>query len=532
MVMKRLGYIAVTSFGAGALAALLLLAMCNPSCAEDYYCVSTTGIKASGVSTTDIAAFGWADADCYGTVSDALAQMSGGDQCWIDDGTYSTSGTVATIGSGLSGTPGDSTVLKARNAGQVYFNSTSGSGVYVNGSHDVYVEGLHIESCADAGAAYYILGSSRRVKVKRCSFQMDTFLVTDGSSLVLAEDCVGYGGPIRYAFQTSSGADSTIFRRCIVRWDYSNVNQPTACFASYTCDAIAYQNCVAVDCTDNIGINHAEDGTKGFFTPNGSTNISYEGSMVIATTGMAGWWLEGTNVTATLTDCVAWNLHATTADSLDSYEPIAFASTDDNISGVDLLNCTFGEVEWGGWDNNNGGKVGPLMSFNQTGSQGETMYDCIIAHMVPDAGAYAVGADCNAYDYNLYYDISGNRYNEDGVGANAITGVEPETNGLVSPLYVNPCSTLWTSGSTGGPIGAQIRSKIGVDGTYYGDTGWDSDTGNTLWPWPYQDEWRSKCSAWSMEADSAYAGSPAMDGARGFCGTGETLTSWLLKGGE
>ena len=175
--MKRLGYLAVTAFGAGALAALLLLAVCNPSCAEDYYCVSTTGTKTSGVSTTDIEGFGWANADCYATPWAAIAQMSAGDQCWVDDGQYDrTGGNAIGIGSSLSGSASDYTIIRARNHGQAIITAVNGSPVNINGAHHIRIEGFHAtQPIADAGAAYYILGTSHEIYVKRCSFMGETF---------------------------------------------------------------------------------------------------------------------------------------------------------------------------------------------------------------------------------------------------------------------------------------------------------------------------------------------------------------------
>ena len=160
------------------------------------------------------------------------------------------------------------------------------------------------------------------------------------------------------------------------------------------------------------------------------------------------------------------------------------------------------------------------------------MKHCIVMGQDTNPGYYAVSTNLNVEQYNLFYGNTGDRNVSGGIDGTSITDYDPLTSGLDSPLYVSPCSFLQTAGENGGQIGAQIRTKIGVDGTFYGDTGWDLDTGKPLWPFPYEDQIRERCAAFSMEADEAYSGSPAMDGARGFCGPGETLTSWLLKGGQ
>ena len=71
-----------------------------------------------------------------------------------------------------------------------------------------------------------------------------------------------------------------------MRWDYSNVSEPTAAFGTYNSEYIIYQNCIVVDGTDWIGIDHAYDGTKAFFTPNSSRDVYYDSCIVMNMTGL------------------------------------------------------------------------------------------------------------------------------------------------------------------------------------------------------------------------------------------------------
>ena len=427
--MKRLGYLAVTAFGAGALAALLLLAVCNPSCAEDYYCVSTTGTKTgAGPSTTDIEAFGWGNSDCYGSIQDALDEMSGGDQCWVDDGTYTETGTVANV-TGLSGSSGDYTIIRARNHGDAIITTTGGSGIYGSSISYVRIEGFHIAESAHPStdaASVYISGTSHHVYVKRCSWASEEGLATGTCTDILWEDCFAYGGPLRYPFQNSTGASRILYRRCLVRWDYTYIDEPTAGFASYESDSIAYQNCVFVDGTDNIGTQRAERGTKGFFDPNGSTNVWYDGCIVMATTGMCGVFEEGSpGATGWFTNCVIWNQTALGADDTgEDYGPTTWQSSSVNANWV-IDHCTFGLNDQGLEIPSEGSPI----HFQATTGY-ESMRNCIIYGMSLDTGVYAVSSGLNDGDYNLYYGNTGNRdITGDAYGSNDITGTDPTTSG-------------------------------------------------------------------------------------------------------
>lgn len=524
--------------------ALILLALAAPAAAEDYYCVKTTGTKGSGVSTTDIDAFGWANADCYADPMTAIALMSGGDQLWIDDGSYTESVSNdywIEVGSGLAGSSGDPTIITARNPGEVDVSSVGG-GVIVTATSYITVIGIHVTTCADAKTAFTVGGegsdqgdASDHVLMKRCSWQMDSGLTVNSSTYVTWEDCFAYGGPLRYAFQcgTSSLLDLTehiVYRRCLVRWDYSNVSEPLGAFGNYNCEDVHYQNCVVVDGTDYEGQdNGCFDGAKAFFNPNGGGG-TYTGCMAIALSGFCGFWFE-TQANITVSDCVAWNLSTIAEDYTEGYDPMTLVSSAD--TGTLLIeNCTFGLNDCAGCaDPACGGAAMSPLSFDSDNTD-QTMNSSIIYGMTLYTGYYAVDGDLNAGDYNLYYGNTGGRNRSGGVAANDITATDPLTAGLFYVTQIEPCSFCQTAGENGGQIGAQIKTKIGVDGTFYGDTDWNLDTGAPLWPFPYEDQIREKCAAFFMAAGAAYSGSPEMDGARGFCAPGRTLTSWLLSGGE
>ena len=478
---------------------------------DDYYCVKIGGTRTSGRSTGDISAFGWANADCYGTIAAAVAEMGPGDQVWVDDGTYEEDVNLRVE---KSGSASDYTVVRARNAGRATLLNQDYT---INLRGTSYVEVMGFRVIDSALAPIYVHDSAHHFKFFRISWNGRTGLVTDGSHHGLLEDCYAYGGPHRYAFQVSNGANNIIFRRCLVRWDFSLTQEPQGCFASYTCDKIYYQNCISIDGTDNKGIDTPNvDGLKSYFTPNGSTDCHYEGCISIAMQGAAGWWLEGTTAIGTLTDCIAWNHLTNAADETDTYDPYSFASTAD-VGSWSLRNCTFGI-------NNLGRRPVTFDMYND-----ESMRDCIIMSMTLDSGQYAVSDHLDDGDYNVYWGNTGGRNIDGSMGSHSRTDINPLTSGLVSPVEVQLGSVLGSAGEGGGRVGARIVTKIGASGSLVGESGWDQDTGESLWPWPYEDQIREDCSQFNMSAGEAYPGSPVMNGARGFCAPGQTLTNYVLN---
>ena len=64
-----------------------------------------------------------------------------------------------------------------------------------------------------------------------------------------------------------------------------------------------------------------------------------------------------------------------------------------------------------------------------------------------------------------------------------------------------------------GQVGAQIVNRIGVNGSMFDDAGFNAETTEDLWPWPYEDRLRSDLCA---------------DGiVRGFCAKGLSLTDYV-----
>lgn len=98
------------------------------------------------------------------------------------------------------------------------------------------------------------------------------------------------------------------------------------------------------------------------------------------------------------------------------------------------------------------------------------------------------------------------------------------------PLRVESGSLGKGTGNGGADIGATIAYRIGVDGTFRGESGFNDTTGVPLWPWPNEARIKADMSAAYTNVSSGVA-------TRGFCTTGNqldgvtpvTLTSYIWE---
>jgi hypothetical protein len=95
-----------------------------------------------------------------------------------------------------------------------------------------------------------------------------------------------------------------------------------------------------------------------------------------------------------------------------------------------------------------------------------------------------------------------------------------DTDSIKYPVRIETGSVLAIAG-----YAFDITKKHGVDGTFYGDTGYNTLTANLLWPWANEDRIKTEMEADSDRGFTAYSG---LDGAH------NTLTSyvWEVFGNE
>jgi len=116
------------------------------------------------------------------------------------------------------------------------------------------------------------------------------------------------------------------------------------------------------------------------------------------------------------------------------------------------------------------------------------------------------------------------------LGAEDVQGISPQIKYITRE---EPSTPVYGAASDGGNIGATILYEIGTTGTLFGDTGYDTLTTASLWPFPNEDVIKTDMASFTM-ANPLYGGT--ISGARGFAAPGTglyggpiTLTSYIWE---
>ncbi len=495
------------------------------------------------VSTTGVDSGNCKASPCR-TIVYGISKMLGGDTLVVGNGVYPEANAIRNVPSGNAGPDG-----VPGTADDVYTTvmAETDFGVLIDGSGwpDTWVYGIRIENASyvkvqgfrvhgrqsnGTGGPMTVL-SSHHVKIIRCGFAYggvsdNTATVDLGpdNDYVLVEECYAFGGG-RYQYVVY-WSDHTVIRRSVARNDYWRGSLQSAAFTNYDSIRTVWQNNIAIDSDESCCSGHLY---AGFFNENktdhaNDTSQAFLGNIVLNYGAFYAahldWVVSGTRV---LTDNIYW-------DSMGGY-------WGDQGPGVTASwtakNLTSGAAK-GLYD---GPNMGPGLGTGLSiyGNLTNQVRDSIFA------GNRSFGvADYVSGDYNAF---SGNGANYGGQhtptpGAHDVTSVAIVP-GVLKYLPRGPeaGSLLATAGSSGGRVGAQVLWKIGVDGTLWGEPGYDTlrdaahgfgGVPDRLWPFPNEA---------AIKLDMAAYNGGGLAGRRGFCSAGKqldgtsnvTLTSYIWE---
>jgi len=394
------------------------------------------------------------------TISSALNCLAPGDTLVLRDGAY---GGAPNILSNIpNGLPGQEVTIKAEHDGAVII--TAGLQMDHTDSY-IRIEGLRFHS----SSSKTVLGN--HIKFFRNEFKdgcsggncasttVGTNDFSDTADILLEDNWFhGIGG--RYNLLVYN-ADRVVVRRAVIRhdggWTDNGSLNPEAGINFYNSSNCAAQNVIVIDSNESYATWEAAFySVSNNSPPHGNSNNIWVGCIALVTRGQ-GLTLDGGNPidSPSIKDCVFWD-NASGGISLGTGAR----------NSVSIRNVTIGRTFVGnsGW----GGGIGFF------GSGSATIANAIIKNKIKALDGVAA----------TYYDCFGNV--ECSAGAGRVT-YDPELNGLEYMPRIEDNSPLKSAGQSGGQIGATLVSRIGVSGTLYGETGWDTITGTALWPWPHQE---------------------------------------------
>ena len=420
----------------------------------------------------------------------ALMSVNGGDTLVLADGTYSTLQDAITRFTRLkNGKPDAYNVIKA---------SVDG-GAVLKGEFSLPLTSAYLQFEGlkwDSPFAKAVVG--HHLKFLRCAFRggpatgnavslaIGTNDQTPGAQYVLIEDSWVYGPGGRYKLIVYN-AEFVVLRRVVVRhdagWTYDGQN-PQGGITIYNSKDVHLQNGIVIDSDLNYpgweaGLYIVKNNDARILQVHAGTRV--RGSMVLnVKNGAIGFDGLGKVQDAQVIDSVIWGAasglsvnngdHAITVRGMTvgKLTKIAFGLFGGRDASLDIRNTII---------------YGTNLPFSRQAG--------VLTHQYNNCNANN-NSNCNSLGETAY---------------------NPLSNGLKYLPRVEAMAALKSAGEGRQQVGAQIVDRIGVDNSIYGDTGFDTPSGESLWPWPYEERLKSDLCA---------------DGiARGMCGKALSLTDYV-----
>lgn len=477
-----------------------LMFVCSVANAATWY-ISPTGNDTTGSGTTGSP---WA------TLEKAFGEMDGGDTLICKDGTYTGSSNVITSGQCPPlGSSGAWTIVKAENDGEAVFDGQdTRMPVYVDEgtNRDRYwqFEGLVFTDPHGPNPSFQILNSNY-IKILRCgSYEAGSggtcWSISRNCQYILLEGCYAYGdGRYKFAIYQSS---HVVLRNCVARFDrVDNPNNPIAVYSIYSCTDVEVQNCIAIDSDQTTYYVGADESGGAFYCPATDMHgerINFVNCMALnVKMGMGATAANYQSDDVTYSNCIFWDIE-------QYFGQYTFFARSDRTT---FNGCTIGDTT----DN--------LTLINADGDDA-TIKNSIF-YNIGNPGTFSGIA---TYDYNAYWACT----STPTLAAHDINNVNPLTNSLLYLPRIEAGSDLDGTGEDNSSIGADAVLLVGTSGTLWGETGYNTATNVSMWPFPNEDLIKTKMAAYTATG---------VTGARGFCASGKqlngvddiTLTSYVWE---
>ena len=469
--------------------------------------------------------------DQCATLSTCFTLMGGGDTLIIRDGVYTgADNQIRYNNKPPSGNIGNYTYVEAENPGSVQFDGESlrtmldGTGTFKMSYVVFYgLEFINPSSSHTLTGTAHDNRTAHHIKIQRCGFENE--LAISYASYILVEDSY-VSGKGRYNFETFV-SDHIVFRRTVARLDKADGRgMPISNYINYSSSDVEFQNAIAIDSDDQWYSNY--EGIYGGFyirknktvdtTTYSSTNTKIRGSIVL-------------------------NVKHSTSGISSSAEAFSLAKGSSGTEIIDSIWWDIGRgmvIDQGSLDNSFTVDHSTFGKSTRSSGTYNRMLDGTpgygdISNSIFYQIQHATGTGYALYDVNSsnYNDFYGNGVDKNLVASS--TGdltIDPTANSLKYLTRIENGSSLDGVASDGGDIGATILNRIGVDGTLWGETGYNSTTADSLWPFPYEDQIKT----FFQRFNPGQTDITAPDGKRGFAKDGIglyggtiTLTSYIWE---
>ncbi len=465
----------------------------------DFY-LSPTGNNANN---------GLTPATAWKTFAKAFSTMGSGKRLGLLDGTYSVAAGTGCINFNTansaqppSGSAAAFTEICAVNPGGAIIDGTgdfNNSAIWIGRStrKDSYIKIRGVKALT--GVALY---NTTRCYIKDVAAKFGISIGTNdtsgGATLTntfnLVEDCWAWGAGVRI-LSSNYQAHNNVWRRFVLRKDgagASGSGNPNVVFTVYNSKNCSVQNVFSVD-------RLADPSPYSDFATAQHDGVAAD---------KANFYLGGNEWLGC--GCINSQDAALNFEG-DTCEPGLVTWTIKNffahLGGINLSAATFG-LPNASVNIENITCLGDQVRVKNM-PQGGYVRNSIVANST----TYGVNVDSpvTASYIDYYNNASGNTTGSvaNGLTSNPLAGSPAP---IRYPLRVEAGSILKGTGFGGADIGANVEYRYGLDGTFYGDPGYNTLTSTPLWPYPNEARIKS-----DMAADST----------RGFCAPGETFTHYI-----
>ena len=494
--------------------------------------------------------FGWGTTlymgagETYTNLQSAMAAMSAGDTLIIRDGTYTGASNQITTANHPPESSTLWTTIKAEHDGAVLFDGEYARCMFdVQGAPSPYsalynahwvFEGI-IWGRASVGVLVGIYNRSY-VKFLRCGgFDAGTgnapVFFAGRCSYLLFDGCYSWGrGRSSFtAWGSDYNNDHIIFRNLVSRIDRVLGEEPIYNFGMYSAQYGLVQNCIAIDTDqDDYYLNGSGDGTIGRTNWSGGISIPSTDrdandikiyNSIVFNSHIGGIYTTGNNYHSY---DVSWdNVVVANVRNLPDLNVNSWRGIRDTVSHITFVDGYL-----------NGNDTAGSHGFSTYGTTDFYISNSIVARYTgpSDNVTYGLVGDYQAiYGNNSPFSSSGTP-----IGTHSLTTINPIWHASTNPTgalkyitRIESGSNLSGQGSTG-DIGANLTTLRGTTGALWGEAGYDSDTGVSMWPFPNESLIKAKM--------ASYTGG-GVNGARGFAASGTqldgtseiTLTSYIWE---
>jgi hypothetical protein len=501
---------------------LVVISVGSPAFASTYY-LSPSGKDSYSSSKAQNQATPWK------TFAKAFGAMSGGDELILLDGTYSIANDTGCInfqGSGSGQPPSGSskssmTLVRALNPGSVFID---GTGDYENiaifiGRKDRVDSYIEIRGITAYGGIH--LYNSDYSKIKTCGSRGGIGIGTNDHAFScdynLIEDCWVWAKGSRIIAGSYEGRYN-IWRRIVIRGDGCNTadcngsGNPNVGITVYNSQSTLLENVIVIDRILNGGEPYGDFTTAQH--SGGANDYSLTGNQWLGCISInsedIGYHFEGDIVTPPshyIRDCIVICDTLRAGFNLNGDAGVIIES-----SSVFSLNGSSSGVFFRHGDSSTGQVIRNIIGYAPSAN-----YAIIRGGITSYTDTYA-----ESFYSNRYYATS---INVGEKTSNPLNDGNPKS--VLYPIRIELGSVLKGTGYAGVDYGANVLYKYGLDGTFYGDTGYDILTSTPLWPWPNEDRIQT-------EMSSNYG---SQNEKRGFCAIGKqldgttsiTLTSYIWE---